>query len=366
MKLEVDGAAYENFTGATAALRLDALSNTFDFEAVAVDGTPLPFKGGEACRVLVDDITVVTGYIEIVDINYDATGHSISISGRDKTGDLLDSTIGAIPDIRPPMSLQQVIETVLNHLSIAGVIVVDTVVPPLFNKAEDLGAPEPGESAFSFIEALARKRKVLLTSDSGGNIVITRSEPTDNGGVLQNVLGAEDNNVLVGSVSYDRTGRFNVYRFAASQNPVALFNAGTPDLAALVDQSDGFSDQDIRVGRQLVLIAENPASKAENVDRATWEANIRKARGRVYSVTVAGYRHGGYAGGPLWQINELVTVKDDFAGIDAQMLVNTVTFNFDATGRTTTLSLVEKDAYTLALAEPEETQKVGGAFDLTA
>jgi prophage tail gpP-like protein len=364
MKLEVNGVAYENFTGAAAELRLDALSNTFSFEAASVEGAPLPFKGGEACRVLVDDEPVLTGSIELVTVDYDSTTHSIAMSGRDKTGDLLDSNISNLSDLRAPISLKAAVEKVIAHLG-ADLTVVDEATPALFNDAEDLGAPEPGENAFTFVEALARKRQVLLTSNSAGNVVITQSTPVDSGAVLQNIIGATDNNILTGSVSYDRTGRFNIYRFAAALNPVTLLSAGVTDLAELVDQSDGVTDAAIRQGRQLVLLSESPSSKTQNSKRATWEANIRRARGRVYSVTVLGYRHGGFTG-PLWNINELVTVQDDFAGIDAQMLVNTVAFNFDESGRTTTLSLVEKDAYTLALAEPIEVEKVGGTFDLTS
>jgi prophage tail gpP-like protein len=364
MNLEVNGVAYENFTAASAELRLDALSNTFAFEAVSVAGTPLPFKGGEACRVLIDDDPVVTGYIEVVDVNYDTRDHSISITGRDKTGDLLDSNISSLSDLRAPISLKGVIEQIIKHLEI-DLTVIDNATPALFNAAEDLGAPEPGENAFEFIEGLARKRQVLLTSDSDGNIVITQATAVDSGAALQNIIGATDNNILSGTVSYDRTGRFNIYRFAATLNPIALLSAGQTDLAELVDQGDGITDADIRTGRQLVLIAEGPSSKDENNRRATWEANIRRARGRVYSVTVAGHRHAGFTG-KLWTINTLVTVKDEFADIDAQMLINSVSFNFDQGGRTTTLTLVEKDAYTLALAEPEATQKVGVAFDLTA
>ena len=364
MKLEVNGTEYENFTAASAEIRLDALSNTFAFEAVSTDNTPLPFKGGEFCRVIVDGESVVTGYIEVVDVNYDSAGHTISISGRDKTGDLLDSNISALSDLRAPISLKAVIERIINHIG-ADIAVIDNASPALFNAAEDLGAPEPGQNAFEFIEGLVRKRQVLLTSNSGGDVVITQSIPTNSGASLQNIIGATDNNIIVGSVSYDRTGRFNVYRFTATLNPVSLLQAGVTDLAKLVDQGDGITDADIRRGRQLILVAEAPSSKDQNNKRATWEANVRRARGRVYSVTVAGYRYGGTTGN-LWGINELVTVKDEFADIDAQMLVNTVSFNFGASGRTTTLSLVEKNAYTLALAEPKETKKVGGAFDLTA
>jgi hypothetical protein len=58
----------------------------------------------------------------------------------------------------------------------------------------------------------------------------------------------------------------------------------------------------------------------------------------------------------------VVTVADDFAEIYAKMLINSVTYGFDVTnGSTTTLSIVEKNAYTLTLQEPKA-QKVGYPF----
>jgi len=65
MVLEVNGVQYDNFTAASCEIRLDALSNTFSFEAVAAEGAALPFKGGEACRVIVNRQAVLTGFIEI-------------------------------------------------------------------------------------------------------------------------------------------------------------------------------------------------------------------------------------------------------------------------------------------------------------
>ena len=44
MRIEVDGKEYSNFVGASAVLRLDALSNTFSFETTAADAVSLPFR----------------------------------------------------------------------------------------------------------------------------------------------------------------------------------------------------------------------------------------------------------------------------------------------------------------------------------
>lgn len=357
MKLEVAGIPYENFLSASAEIRLDALSNTFSFSAVSED--VLPFKGGEPCRVLVDGEAVVTGFIEVVNGSYDSGTHSLSLQGRDKTGDLLDSSIGVLDDLRGKLTLKSVIEKVIAHLKL-NIDVIDDALPDKFNPAEDIEAPEEGDNAFEFIEKLARTRQVLLTSNGDGNIVITRAGTTVVNGRIVNQKGNPDNNVISASYSYDTTGRYRFYGSASALNPVALNNAGSTDLAELVNQSGGASDIDIRLGRQFILVSESPYSSGQNDERAKWEANIRKARGRIYSAIINGYRDDD---GKLWSVNTLIPVGDSFAGIGAHMLINTIAFTFDKeAGRQTTLSMVNENAYTLTLEEPKTEEIAGGFF----
>ena len=89
---------------------------------------------------------------------------------------------------------------------------------------------------------------------------------------------------------------------------------------------------------------------------------MRRARGRLYSAEVAGFRD---QKGALWSTNTLAQVLDDFAGISDLMLVNSVAFsNSSESGEAkTVITLVEKGSYTLSLAEPLPAEKkVGGGL----
>ena len=58
--------------------------------------------------------------------------------------------------------------------------------------------------------------------------------------------------------------------------------------------------------------------------------------------------------GALWQINTLVNITDVWAGISGQMLLNAITYTFDVdNGSVTELQFVDKNAYSLTLAEPK-------------
>jgi prophage tail gpP-like protein len=218
---------------------------------------------------------------------------------------------------------------------------------PLF-RGVDVVAPEAGVNAWEFLDKLARKRQVLLNSNAEGNLVIRSRQPTYVEASVLHRVADNNNNVLRYSASNDSTGRFNFYVSTSQVNLVAL-SSGAANAASLVDLKGTARDTAIRIGRQKVL-AESSYGGTENEDRAKWEANIRRARGQVYSATVHGYRN---QTGELWTPNTIVYVADEYVEIDRLMLINSVMFGFDGdAGRTTTLGLIEKDAYTLELIEP--------------
>ena len=361
INLEVDGVEYSNFTDATVNIALDTLANDFNFEAVSSEDSFLPFKGGEACVVVIDGERVLTGFIESIDGRHSAIEHRISISGRDKTGDLIDSSIGALNDIRAPITLKQLIERVIKHIG-ADITVIDTVSPEPFNKAEDIMSPSPGDNAFEFIEGYAQKRQVLLTSNADGNVVITNSNAVKGTGKIQHAIATQGNNVIDATWSYRTTDLYNKYIQLGQQDPVALdFGEATTD-DGIIAQDSSSIDSSIREGRQLVSVADKGFSKDQLQKSAEWSKKVRRARSTVYSSQVQGFRG---IGGDVWAVNEIVPVVDDFADINRELLVNTVSFAYSTRGSLTTLGFVEKNAYILLAQEPVPVGTDQDTFKLT-
>ncbi len=349
--IEVDKIQYSNFVNASVTLRLDALSNTFAFEAASNNARPLPFRGGEACLVFADGEQVLSGHIEVVNAAYSGRSHSITMTGRDKTGDLLDSSLPAFSDIKAT-TLKALCERVLDELGLS-IKVIDEAQPDPFNPAEDISSPDPAENAFSFLEKYARKRHVLLSSDFDGNLLIVESSGVETGGLIQNRKDDRNtaNNVVQGQVSYDQTGRYNSYLAVAQLNATAGSLAGILEAQSVADSTGKPSiDRRIRAGRQLILISEAMTSSPNSFDRADWEKNMRAARGVVYSPELVGFTD---QEENLWAINTLPQVDDEDAGINARKLINTVTFSSSIdTGNTSILALVDRAAYTLQQQEP--------------
>lgn len=351
-----DGTRYSDFITITVEKRLDSLSRSFSVELGVKAGNSLPFKGGEACSIYVGDQKLLTGHIEIVGASYSAEGeHAVLMQGRSLVGDLLDSNLGPISDIKSPITLKQVIEKVIDHLGMS-ISVIDNANPEPFIKSEDIVAPEPGERSFDFIEKYSRKRQVLLTDDPEGNIVIQSTDAPFVNHPLVNVEGGTGNNIIQGQFQYNGTGRFQTYKFTSALNPVALNFVSQSDLGAVVDQNGEATDLEISRPRQMVMIPEASATSKNCQDRAQWEASIRKTRSISYSVNVDGFLT---YDGEMWELNRKVSVLDEFAGIDSTMLVNTVSYhqNLDK-GSITTLGLVNPNSYSLSLSEPKA-EKIG-------
>lgn len=383
MKIEVNGEPYINFTSAMVEMSLDSLARSFRFTAIDPNGEGPPFKNGDTCKFFVEDELVLTGFIEVIEISYSSDEHHISVSGRSKTCDLIDSTLPA-KDYNTPVKLKSVIEEVMGEkgLNLKGIevkVASGTEIDD-FKKGEDKIASSLGENAFSFVERLARKRQVLLTSDPDGNIVIISPDPETidhklihvipEGGPLS-FLDKSKNNILSANSTRNDTKRYNKYFVKSQDNYSEVFNKGTLDLEKGVDQTNDATDGDIREGRQLVIVAEESSVKKQLGLRATWEGNIRRARSKLYTAVVIGFKT---ESDKIWEINKLVNIDDKAAGIDPkkkmddelgpEMLINSIKFTLDSDGGSkTTLGFVPKDAYKVILKEPEKSVEDDSPFE---
>lgn len=361
MLLEVAGVPYTGFESAALNIRLDRLCNNFVFQATSTgpeDEGGLPFVQGQSCRVLIDGEQMFSGWIEDLKIGFGSRTHTITVGGRDRPCDFLDATVGVVDDITE-RDLKKIIELLIAHVEIKGLEVVDRVHPEPFNEAEDLGAPDIGDGAFAFVDELCRKRKVMLTSDGYGRIVMISGQGQAIPDHVLHLRDSPENNVELGSVGFKGANRFNRYEVLSQLNPSigSIFAAQSDEILA---EALGFAiDSGARPGRQMVILAELAMSSEQAKLRAEWEAKIRKIRSETYSVIMTGYR--ARQSGDIWRVNTVPTVRDDYCGIDGPMLINEITYSMVAQGkgRTVAMSLVQENAYTAALDDPDNA-KIGG------
>ena len=345
IELVVKGVPYTDFVSAKAAVSLETLANDFEFSASAVTGFP-PFKRGDSVVITVDGVKVLTGFIDEVNGADQNGSHVVTYSGRDRTGDFIDSTIDQISDLNPndTLTLKRIIEIAIENTG-GDILVVDNVDPEAFNVAEDSIRPEVGQNAVAFVSIYARKRQSLLTSNGDGNIEITQSSPTDSGAVVQRLVNSDSNNIISQSWVINGSKEFNKYIHRGQLDPGALNFGGSTDIAASVDQGGRVTNSEIRAGRQKVVVESESYSDEQLGDRAKWSKQLAKSRATRFNCSVKDHQK---PRGGLWETNTLVQVNSDVADISRKMLVNTVTFTQgEGQPTATSLEFVEKDVYTI-------------------
>lgn len=346
--LEIDGLNYTGFKSINFSKSIENISGRFNFTAVGSEDLVFPIKRRASCRIKVNNINIINGFVEVIRVRYSERSHKIIIEGRDKTADVIDTQIDGNIEFNTPISLQRVIRQTLDRINATDIGAIDNVGDLNPYEETELVSAEVGQTAFKFIEKYARKRQVLLTSDNDGNILITRASQEILPVSLQNVIDGEENNIISGDISFDDSRRFNRYRAKSQGNISSMVNAGSTDNENTVNLEGVAFDRDIRQTRILNFVTENSSDDFTATQRAAWEANIRRTRSFSYRVTVQGAT---YDGTNPWPVNRLVQVIDDFGKIDAVLLIRSVNIKIDVDrGSLTDLELVYRDSYTLTPA----------------
>ena len=87
--LEINGTRFTGFEMISATKSMEAAAGTFTINIAPHDMKKLPFKNGDtakmviASRILVNEIPVITGYIEKKEGSFNSADDTITISGRE-------------------------------------------------------------------------------------------------------------------------------------------------------------------------------------------------------------------------------------------------------------------------------------------
>ncbi len=336
--LTVDGQRYGGWQEIRVQRSIEQLAGQFALsvtERWAEQDTPRPIRPGAACQVLIDGTPVITGYVDDVDLSYDATTHTVSVAGRDRTGDLCDCSA---PVKGGTLNGQTLLSAAQRLCAPFGIKVVNELadVPEVTTTKFTALRANPGDSIFARLDTAARVRAVLLATDGAGNLVITRTS-TERLGTLV-LLG---DNVLAASARFSHRDRFSEYTVTGQMEASGTDTAG----AAAFHLEGAARDAFITRHRPLILSATDLGGTADARRRAQWERNVRYGRAQALTYTLQGWH---YAPGQLWPINRLVPVIDEHFGINDDLLLAGVEFTLADDGLRTVLTLMPPAAF-----EPE-------------
>ena len=117
----IDGKPLVGFTDISVTRNLDSMAGQFSFSAATQENIIIPIKVGQKCVIRVNDAHILDGFVEKTSISYSLDEHVITSEGRDKTADVVDSTIEKKSEFRGKVSFQEIIKTVLRDNGITGI-----------------------------------------------------------------------------------------------------------------------------------------------------------------------------------------------------------------------------------------------------
>jgi prophage tail gpP-like protein len=343
--LVVRNRRYAGWKAVRVTRSIESLAGSFEVDVSdrwADQNEPLPIVEEDACRVeIVPDgaqlgTVVIDGFIGKRRQSADASTRTLTYSGRDRAGQLVDCS--AIPDrwTFRNVTLLEFAQALADPFSV-GV----SVQPGLTLARQAKLVVQPGDTVYEAIARAARDAQVLLVSDARGGIVITRA------GATRATSLTEGFNILAGYVEYDGDGRFRRY-------VVLTQVAGTDEASGTSTRirAEAVDEMVRRESRVLVIRPENGMGVADARRRADWEARTRAALAEQVPIAVQGWTQPDRT---LWPINALVRVRAPrMLGVDGDLLISQVEHTISDGGRVTQLRLVRPDAFT-----PEPKARVG-------
>ncbi len=341
-RLVIDGLAWGGWKEIEIRLSIESLANSFRLGLTERWGQiapePRPISPGAECCVEIDGEPVITGFVDEVSPSFDAQSHGVTVTGRTRTGDLVDCSAVQLPNSWQGAKLEEIVRAIAAPFDVPVTIAADTGPP--FKRFPI----QQGETAFEAIERACRQRGVRPIADAFGGLQLTQGAGPRAGVTLRQGV-----NMLRADGSFGIAERFSRYQ-VKSQDVSAAWNTAadtaSPDALALDDGVGRY--------RPLLVIAEALGDGVTLADRAAWERNVRLGRARRATVTVQGWREAG-ASGPLWQPRKTVAVESRWLNIAADLVIASVTFTKSETGTTTELELMRAEALDLLPeAGPEE------------
>jgi len=284
---------------------------TADSESAAFDE-----PAGSPCVISVAGFNLV-GFVETFEPNFDSGSHEVTLSGRSKQCDFIDSSIiHATGRFEDKSTLDMANEVDEWGLGVSSDIDLSEV--PWFQINQ-------GESPFDAVNRQLKDQDAFLQGLPDGSLVITRG---GEGGRQAGAL-VEGDNILKASAKHSTADRFSDY-FVKGQSSVG---SGEKPQQAIGKAKDG----GIARYRPKLVLNEGETDDDRAKVRAVAGANRSQGRAESAKITIAGWRTGGAVVLP----NKLIYVKSQKLRIDGDMLIKSVSFEQGSGGTTANIDLVD-------------------------
>ncbi|ECG8633961.1 phage tail protein [Salmonella enterica subsp. salamae] len=346
VELFIGGGIFFGWVSVSVRRSLEHLAGSFELELM-MPGQSLPdsITPGLPLKLQINGVTVITGYLDTVKHKITATSYKISITGRDKTGDLVDCSAVFKGSQWHNRTLEQIAGDLCKPF---GVRVIWQVSDATAAKPFATFTLQLSETVSDALTRAARHRGVLVTSNADGDLVFTQAgnQQTDTLELGKNLLDAD--------FTDDWRNRYSEYLVKGHGGGGG--HRGEAKAAALLAAPKGqTADKAVTRYRPKVILADHKITADGARQRAIREERRAIARSERFVATARGWFR---ENGALWDVNMLTRVVAPRVNVDMRdLLICQVEFTLNAKGgEVTRLTLAPRDGF-IVPAEPDS----GGA-----
>ncbi len=290
---------------------------------------------GQSVQVYVDDEIQMTGYIDDLSWQADASGARVEISGRDVFGQLMDCSA----------PLKSYKNTTLLRVALD---LASTWVPSWTASGVTLSTIprvkiEPGESVMDVLVRLAQVDGALVWGTPDGAGMIGR--PTYTGPALYQLFryagsdpNRQKNNIISGGLTQSNAERYtSLTLYGTSGNTKS--NYGVSSAYSYTSRNS-----DVVPTRSLIVTDGDVKSRQVAQDKADLDQDRREFDSEAWEYQVRGHYgeladEAGNVSQTMWDIDTLVGVEDTYTGTSEDLYVIRRRFSGSAQGRYTDLEL---------------------------
>lgn len=381
--ITINERTFEYFKSINVIDNIESFGKVFSIELNVPNSDDFEILVNDIVFIEVDGERLMTGFVESFECNITPTQRIFRILGRDIVVDFTDSTL---PDyvFKTPFTIESALKKLLiangfdvvtknNLLAPQGVGKIAIIndfgnIAPFTETESDQYIKPLEEKSFKLISRLANMRGILIGTDERGNIVIKQvgSElATTNLICIKSDGNNNINNIKEARVITNFQDRFNKYQYISSSSNgdagSSIFKSDKPEQKSisndLVRKVATVYDDEVRSNRIFTKYRAGLSQK-QCKDYATWELNVRKAKSKILSYKVLGFRQNlseNLAENKLWKSNQIVYVLDEsqYPIIDDSYLIKSVNYIQDSgSGTICELELVDRLAYSYAIRDP--------------
>ena len=331
LRLIVGGKNYTGWQSASVHRTIEEVTGLYSLGLTdIIRGSDLPLiKRNDRAKIEIQPtpkakvIKLLDGFVDKVKIQVDKKVQ-FSIIGRDRTADIVDSSIIKKSEFKG-LKFEQAVQAIVDPFKIKVVLQAGLDTGDVLKTITN----DPGTKIYELIAKYAQLKQLLCYTLPDGRLIISRvATETTTAAFIE---GGKEGNILRYSHTTDGTKMFSEYTVKGSH---AVTIQETEAQAAQVEGQA--TDDRINRLRQLLIIPDTSQNKTTAVDRAIWEMQTRRAQGESYSVTIKGWQ-------PI--LNVIAFLKLPSLQFEGNMLISAYTIRFDQSGKTTTFKFVHPDSF---------------------